>query len=283
MAQPIEQGHGFLRRTFLGSTPRKIFWLYILMIFVYSLIYWLTNSIEGKDNVGFLESVYFSVVTVTTLGYGDFNPSGTLGRVLAASEALLGIVLIGAFLNYIAEQRASKLERDRHLILIDQLLRSYGVFRDAITFQCINRIEKNKPDNQKEINITLENAHQYSEMKVFREYLFKDTDKKPGNIHLLLDRFKEEEDFRDIFLSELYILSKRIEFTLSNIHAKDNNSLNLLITFIEASSRAKFTSVHRVDTLPDYLTLITQDIMAGVPNSGPWRDYDLYLENIRKL
>ena len=53
------------------------------------------------------ESLYFSVVTWTTLGYGDFAPSESI-RMLAASQAFIGYVsmamLIGLFLDFFLRQ-----------------------------------------------------------------------------------------------------------------------------------------------------------------------------------
>ena len=46
-----------------------------------------------------LESLYFSVVTFATVGYGDLAPTGFLTRVLAAIEALLGVTLMGTFVS----------------------------------------------------------------------------------------------------------------------------------------------------------------------------------------
>jgi voltage-gated potassium channel Kch len=34
--------------------------------------------------------VYFSYVTLATVGYGDYTPAGDLGRTLVVGEALLG-------------------------------------------------------------------------------------------------------------------------------------------------------------------------------------------------
>jgi hypothetical protein len=43
-------------------------------------------------------SLYFSTITLTTVGYGDFIPATSLGRFFAAIEALIGYVLLGLFL-----------------------------------------------------------------------------------------------------------------------------------------------------------------------------------------
>jgi hypothetical protein len=40
------------------------------------------------------DALYFSVVTITTLGYGDYYPSDTLGRWLCCAETIMGFVLI---------------------------------------------------------------------------------------------------------------------------------------------------------------------------------------------
>ena len=40
------------------------------------------------------ELLYFSLVTMTTLGYGDITPVGSMPRVLAASEAVIGQLFV---------------------------------------------------------------------------------------------------------------------------------------------------------------------------------------------
>jgi voltage-gated potassium channel Kch len=55
----------------------------------------LDNSGEGtRVTHNFLTSLYYSVVTFTTLGYGDFYPQG-IARALAALEALTGYIVLG--------------------------------------------------------------------------------------------------------------------------------------------------------------------------------------------
>ncbi|MVO14793.1 hypothetical protein GO984_03130 [Rhodobacteraceae bacterium CY05] len=49
--------------------------------------------------------LYFSTVTITTLGYGDIAPVTHRGRMLVALQTLFGIVFIGLFLNSLATPR----------------------------------------------------------------------------------------------------------------------------------------------------------------------------------
>lgn len=50
------------------------------------------GEIDRTFNLG--RGFYFSVVTVSSLGYGDLHPEG-IGKVLAGVEVVLGLVVIG--------------------------------------------------------------------------------------------------------------------------------------------------------------------------------------------
>ena len=41
-----------------------------------------------------VDATYFSTVTITTVGYGDFSPERWPGKLLVASELCVGLVLI---------------------------------------------------------------------------------------------------------------------------------------------------------------------------------------------
>ena len=66
----------------------------------------------------FFESLYFSVITLATVGYGDIVPSSNLVRMLAAFEVIVGIMLIlfgvSELLEYTHErQRIARRKRKR--------------------------------------------------------------------------------------------------------------------------------------------------------------------------
>ncbi|AYA68604.1 two pore domain potassium channel family protein [Acinetobacter sp. WCHA55] len=82
--------------------------IYLAAIFVSSIliycipIFKLVSSLEGINLESFYTAFYFSLITITTLGYGDIVPSNDATRILASGLALFGIVLTGLFLNSLA-------------------------------------------------------------------------------------------------------------------------------------------------------------------------------------
>lgn len=80
----------------LRASRRKvtvfIFFVLILVIILGSFMY----VIEGEEN-GFTSiprSIYWSIVTLTTVGYGDISPKTDLGQALAAVIMILGYSII---------------------------------------------------------------------------------------------------------------------------------------------------------------------------------------------
>ena len=63
-------------------------------------IYGFPNSF--MDN--YWRMFYFSSVTLTTLGFGDIVPVSNLARILISIEAILGVVIIGLFLNALSKR-----------------------------------------------------------------------------------------------------------------------------------------------------------------------------------
>ena len=59
---------------------------------------------EGADIM--VKNLYFSIVTFTTLGYGDIQPVGTLSRFLAGLESFLGALLV-ALVVFVLGRRVS--------------------------------------------------------------------------------------------------------------------------------------------------------------------------------
>jgi len=67
---------------------------YLEMIIGFAALYVYTESIGKPAITSPWESLYFSVVTITTLGYGDFSPVNEWGQFLVATQTLMGVVFV---------------------------------------------------------------------------------------------------------------------------------------------------------------------------------------------
>lgn len=73
----------------------RILFTLFAIIFVYSgLIYQVEHSVNSKGFGTFFDAVYFSVVTMTTVGFGDVIPVSEAGRLMTVLMILTGIALI---------------------------------------------------------------------------------------------------------------------------------------------------------------------------------------------
>ena len=56
----------------------------------------------------YFDSYYYTIVTIATVGYGDFVPTTTVGRFGATILILLGIGLFSAFVTLMLKRRGVK-------------------------------------------------------------------------------------------------------------------------------------------------------------------------------
>ncbi len=67
-------------------------------------------GLDLGDHPTRLSFVYFSVITMTTLGYGDVVPSTGTGQALAMFEVLVGYVMLGGLLSIFATKMGRRAE-----------------------------------------------------------------------------------------------------------------------------------------------------------------------------
>jgi hypothetical protein len=73
------------------------------------------NAIPSEPLVGF-KAIYFSLITLSTVGYGDIVPVSNVARMLAAMEAMIGTLYITVFIARLVAlytSQASAAEADR--------------------------------------------------------------------------------------------------------------------------------------------------------------------------
>ncbi|XP_043689004.1 two pore potassium channel a-like [Telopea speciosissima] len=81
------------------------------------------NQIGGEKTNGVLDAVYFCIVTMTTVGYGDLVPNTKLSKLLACAFVFSGMALIGLILSKGADYLVEKQE----ILLVKALHMSHKV------------------------------------------------------------------------------------------------------------------------------------------------------------
>ncbi|OWM85644.1 hypothetical protein CDL15_Pgr029067 [Punica granatum] len=99
----------------LSLLTRPTFRVVVLLLGAYLGIgtfsfFLLMDHIEGKKTNGILDALYFCIVTMTTVGYGDLVPSSTLAKVLASLYVFTGMALVGLILSKAADYIVEKQE-----------------------------------------------------------------------------------------------------------------------------------------------------------------------------
>jgi len=88
------------------SMARWCFWIVLLIIF-FSWLY----SIVGVDygpHPTKISNLYLSVVTLTTLGFGDVIPSSALGQAIVMAEVITGYIMLGGLLSILSNKMARR-------------------------------------------------------------------------------------------------------------------------------------------------------------------------------
>lgn len=94
------------------SNVRPIVWicLYLCLMPLFALVYyWMPDGqFRIPENAGtdYGSWLYYSIVTITTLGFGDYTPAHGWAQAVTAIEVMCGLVFLGFFLNSVGSMKS---------------------------------------------------------------------------------------------------------------------------------------------------------------------------------
>ncbi|XP_022939985.1 two-pore potassium channel 1-like [Cucurbita moschata] len=95
----------------LGPSLRRVALVLILYMGIGTLCFYLVRyQIKGEKTNGIVDAIYFTIVTMTTVGYGDLVPSSPSTKLLACAFVFSGMALVGLILSSAADYLVEKQE-----------------------------------------------------------------------------------------------------------------------------------------------------------------------------
>ena len=223
--------------------------------------------------------MYFSAVTITTLGYGDITPLNDMVKTLAAIEAVFGVFLIGTFLFYLAKNQSRGMELQRVQAQKRNLLRSYQFFRQQVIVLFVKGlhnhgyIKENRISARVKLSEKLRNADEYSCYfdSNNEEAMHKLREAVDADYGLVNDLYLEAELFHD-----------QISLAISSIPYANDDSLEWLSGFHRDLARIRRSE--NIKSEPSNLFLShLDDIMRNSGSASSMSTVDVFESHVTKL
>lgn len=109
------------RRSLLAT----LYILGIAVVLTSSLMYYAEGAAQPEKLASIAHAIYWSLITLTTVGYGDISPVTYVGQVIAAITALLGVCTVAMITGVVASSFANQLAR-RRMIFEEELKIAYA-------------------------------------------------------------------------------------------------------------------------------------------------------------
>ncbi|PKU81117.1 two pore potassium channel a [Dendrobium catenatum] len=103
-------GSNSILRNFRPSFRQASLLLIIYLIVGCTCFYLVRDQIVGKKTNGILDALYFCIVTMTTVGYGDLVPESVPAKLLACAFVFSGMAFVALFLGKAADYLVEKQE-----------------------------------------------------------------------------------------------------------------------------------------------------------------------------
>ena len=84
-----------------------LFFNYIEIVVAFGVLYTLGNNMN-KPFEHWFDSIYFSLVSSNSIGFGDYYPITTFGKALVSIQAIFFLSFVILFLNFFSTKVKSK-------------------------------------------------------------------------------------------------------------------------------------------------------------------------------
>ena len=118
----------FQRMSRLAVPAFAFLTFYALLVILFASVFSIISQFAGPDHfrvgtvtrpISFSEAIHFSIVTISTVGYGDIVPASSFARMLASAEVICGVMLllfgVSELLEYTREHRRHRAGKEKDM------------------------------------------------------------------------------------------------------------------------------------------------------------------------
>lgn len=126
------------RKSFIAA----LYLFVIAFVLTSSLIYYAENEVQPAKFASIPDAMYWSLITLTTVGYGDVSPVTWVGKIISVATALMGVSVVALLTGILANAFSNQIAR-RKLIFEDQIREALedGVV-DALEVRSLEQLRK---------------------------------------------------------------------------------------------------------------------------------------------
>lgn len=124
LARYLSEANILLRS--MAQARYKILVFFMVVLVLATIFGSVMYVVEGPKN-GFTSipiSIYWTIVTITTVGYGDITPRSPLGQIVASAAMLIGYSIIAVPTGIVTAELANEMQRERNTRVCGQCNKS---------------------------------------------------------------------------------------------------------------------------------------------------------------
>lgn len=119
----LNEGNTILRALRASQIKISVFLTFVvLLVIIIGSVMYLVEGGEGSGFSSIPRSIYWAIVTLTTVGYGDITPSTEIGQFLSALVMILGYAIIAVPTGIVS----AEMVRDQKMLVNTQVCRFCG-------------------------------------------------------------------------------------------------------------------------------------------------------------
>tara|TARA_B100001939_G_scaffold143664_1_gene124423 strand:- start:404 stop:1321 length:918 start_codon:yes stop_codon:yes gene_type:complete len=149
------------RKSFIAA----LYLFVIAFVLTSSLIYYAENDVQPEKFASIPDAMYWSLITLTTVGYGDVSPVTWMGKVISVATALMGVSVVALLTGILANAFSNQIAR-RKLIFEDQIREALedGVV-DAVEVRSLEQLRKDFGLSKQQADALMRHVQQEKRIK----------------------------------------------------------------------------------------------------------------------